>query len=114
MEKKYLQGYEDLTEPELEDFENKEPIFEVWLCGMNETEDDYDYNMDDHLLATYNNIDEARAYAEAVYDDPSEVVGQLDSETKVFSIEVETVIQTAEDCFENVDTTYKRLIEIKK
>lgn len=113
MEEKDLIKQDISDDEDLGEVYDTVPKFEVWLCGMNETEDDYDYNMDDHLLATFDNLPEAREYAEKVYDDPSEVVEQLNAETKVFSIEVETVIQTAEDVFENIDTTYKRMLGIE-
>ena len=112
MDKKYLDGFEDLTE--LEDFDNTTPTFDVYIIEMKNTSGDPEHpdfkftdGCESHLVAHFTNIDEGRNFAEELYEDPSKTVTELRLTKGVYSIQLLTIVDELD-----VDCTYKRLIEI--
>lgn len=113
MEKKYLDGFEDLTE--FEDFNNTEPSFEVYIIEMKNTSGDPEHpefmfipGCESYFVAHFTDIDEGRNFAEELYEDPRQVMKELNiTKPGVYSIQLLTIVDEID-----VDCTYKRLVEI--
>ena len=111
MEKKYLDGFEDLTE--LEDFDDHFPTFDVYLIEMERDSDDPTKYVkanagEVYFVAHFTDIDEGRNFAEELYEDPRQVMKELNiTKPGVYSIQLLTIVDEID-----VDCTYKRLVEI--
>lgn len=113
MKDKYLDGFEDLTE--LEDFNNTEPGFDVYIVEMKNTSGDPEHTefkftdgCESYFVAHFKNIDEGRSFAEELYEDPRQVMKELNiTKSGVYSIQLLTIVDELD-----VDCTYKRLFEI--
>lgn len=101
---------EEFAEGLEDNFELQDPIYEVWIIGY-----DADQNITDYekLVDSDTNIDKAIKKAEAIYDDPREVVKDLPAGVSVIGIEVETVVDI-DGVATNTNSVYQRRIEIVK
>lgn len=100
----------------LEDFDLTQATYEVWARGLDK---EGNYTGHDYLVRSSKDSEEAEHAAANFYDYPHlfpSTMYKLKEHDENFAVEiaVETVLETEEDYFENVETIYRRRIQIKE
>lgn len=107
---------EKLDLEEIEEFDLTKAEYEVWACGIDK---DGNYTGHDYLVRSSKDSEEAEHAAASFYDYPHlfpSTMYKLKEHEENFAVEiaVETVLETDEGYFENVETIYRRRIQIKE